>query len=275
MIQTVRIARKLGPKPILFMALAASCAGGQISSNRHGVYVQLSEQIYPISLADGPPHPEFKWPSKEKGRQIRSQLHNLVREEIGSVLSNTEARSKVLAKALVALQGQSNLGGDDGGNLPFIRFFELNGIPTMAVGYSVAFGGLAIPESDPYLEFYQKIDGIWTFKAKSPIDAGFDGSSFEISMVVSGVEGQAWFLAWRKTFGDPSCSLRVRLFAFDGTRASRIWSQDKLIHGEVFVSKASIRLSFDREYHSRFRVEEVLKVTPTGLRVASRKTVFR
>jgi hypothetical protein len=95
-------------------------------------YVQLSEQIYPISLADRHPHPEFKWPSRQKGRQIRSQLRNLVREEIGAVLANTEARTNVLKKAVVALQGKSRL--DDGGNLPFIGSFELNGIPTLAVG---------------------------------------------------------------------------------------------------------------------------------------------
>ena len=180
---------------------------------------------------------------------------------------------------MAALQGESNLGKawprGEGSNLPFVQSFELDGIPTLALGYSVAFGGLASPESDPYLEFYQKIDGIWTFKAKSPIDAGFFGSSFDISRVVSGVAGQAWFLVWRRTFGDPSCTLSVRLFAFDGTHASRIWSQNKLTRGEVSVSKASIQLSFEKEYHSRFRVEEVLKVTPSGLRVAARKTVFR
>jgi hypothetical protein len=130
------------------------------------------------------------------------------------------------------------------------------------VGYSVAFGGLAIPESDPYLEFYQKIDGVWTFKAKSPIDAAFDGSSFDISRVVSGVAGQAWFLAWRTTFGDTGCRVRLRLIAFDGMHVSRIWSQNGLTRGEVSVSKASIQLSFDKEYHSRFRVEEVLRSLP-------------
>jgi hypothetical protein len=279
----VQIARKLA-KLILFASLAATSAADHFSATRqserrHSIYVQLSEQIYPISLEDGRPHPEFKWPSKEKQRQIRSQLQNLVREEIGAVLANTEARTNVLKKAVVALQGENNLGKawprGEGGNVPFVQSFELDGITTLVVGYSVAFGGLAIPQSDPYLEFYQKIDGIWTFKAKSSIDAAFDGSSFDISWVVSGVAGQAWFLAWRKTFGDPSCSLSVRLLAFDGMHASRIWSQDKLIHGEVSVSKASIQLSFDKEYHSRFRVEEALKVTPAGLHVASRKTVFQ
>jgi len=160
----VLIARKLGPKLLLFASLAATGADVHRSpihegERRHSVYVRLSEQIYPISLipfGDGRPHPEQKCHSKEKDRQIRSQLHNLVQEEIGSVLANTDVRTNVLKKVVVALQGQSSLAGE-GGNLPFLQFFELNGIPTLAVGYSVAFGGLAIPRSDPYLEFYQAL----------------------------------------------------------------------------------------------------------------------
>jgi len=271
------IAGKLVLIVFLFGSLATTAADSPSpageSRRRHDLYIRLSEQIYPVSLNDGQSHPEFKFPSAEKIGQIRLQLHDLMREEIGSALANGAASPDQLRKAMIALQEKSSL-GEMGGNLPFVQSLELDGVPTLAVGYSVAFGGLAIPASDPWLEFYQKINGIWTFKAQSPIDAAFYGSSFFIAPLAPGVDGQAWFLTWRETFGDTGARLRLRLFAFDGTRAGRIWSENERIAGKVSVSKSSVELSFDKEYHSRYRVEEVLEVVPTGLRVASRKTAF-
>lgn len=173
----------------------------------------------------------------------------------------------------MSLQGTGNLSGwqGDAGNLPFVFFFLLKGVPSLAVGYSVVYGGLAIPQADPYLDVYQKIQGSWVFKAEAPVDSKFFGSSFFISPITAGDPGEEWFLTWRKTFGDAGSRLRLRLFALDGANWRTTWSRNELTSGKVSVSKSSIKLSFDKEYHSSLRVFETYEVTPRGVRLRARK----
>ncbi len=257
---------------IILAALVTLCATptSRQSLARQKKYTDLSAQIFPIHNAQ----PDFEWPSPGKERQIRSRLHQLIRDEIDLTLAAGSVPKDVLRASIVALQGAATLSGwqKESGDLPFVSF-SIKGVPSVAVGYSVVYGGLAIPQADAYLEIYQQISGKWSFKIGAPIDSNFAGSSFFISQITAGRPEEQWFLAWRKTFGDTGSRLRLRLFAFNGTDWRPLWRRDELTAGEVSVSKSYIQLSFAKEYHSALRVIERYKISLTGMRLNTRRIV--
>lgn len=164
-------------------------------------------------------------------------------------------------KAIVAVQGQS-------ADSPFADFFQLNGLPNLAVAYVILQGGEAIPDTQPYLEFFEKMNGSWGIKAEAPTQSDFRGHSFSVSKIDSGVPNEAWFLAWGTTIGNPGTPMNVRLYGFDGITVRTVWKRDDLTHGVATVGKDSVTLEYDREYQSSDpdnRVHEVLHVTPSGL----------
>jgi hypothetical protein len=239
-------------------------------TQRHEAYAQLNDQIFPLSHAEDR---NFRPPPEAKEMEVRSQLHNLVMDQICSDLGQPHPSDEALRSDIAAVQGKMNLsvawGKDEAGNLPFVSSFELNGVRTFAVGYAVAYGGTAIPASDAYLEFYIQAGGRCKLQAKAEIDPEYFGSSFFISPIDSGWPLQTWFLTWRKTFGDTGSRLRLRLYAFDGLNVRSIWERSGLIAGTVQVSNQSITLEYDREYRSSDplnRARETLHIEPTGLR---------
>jgi hypothetical protein len=79
---------------------------------------------------------------------------------------------------------------------------------------------------------------------------------------------EAWFLAWGRTIGDTGARVKLRLYGFDGNTVRTIWKRDGLTNGDVTVTKDSVTLEYDREYHSsdpNNLVHETLHISPNGL----------
>lgn len=88
---------------------------------------------------------------------------------------------------------------------------------SLAVGYVLLQGGDFIPDTQPYLEFWDQTNDTWSMRAESPRRADFRGRDFFISQIDPGVPGEVWFLAWGMTIGNPGNPVDVRLYAFDGS----------------------------------------------------------
>jgi hypothetical protein len=227
------------------------------TSQRHAKYAQLNRQIFHThGDADSGRVLATEW-----AVEIHSQLHKLISDEIASALSAPTPSESDVINAIIAVQGEST-------DVPFAKFFELNGIKSLAVGYVILQGDDAIPDTRPYLEFYDRMNGSWEMKAEAPTRSDFRGCTFFVSQMHSPIPSESWFLVWGKTIGDTGSRLRIRLYAFDGNTVHAIWKRDDLTYGEITASPTSVDLEYDREYKStdpNNRVHETLHVSPNGL----------
>jgi hypothetical protein len=174
-------------------------------AQRHAAYAQLHRQIFHTYDDEE----SGRVPSLEKAREIQSRLHQLLSEEIASSLNSPNVSADDVINGIIAVQGQRR-------EKPFADFFQLNGIKSLAVGYVILRGNQAIPDTQPYLEFYDQANGAWVIKAEAPTRSDFRGHTFCVSELDSGIAAEAWFLAWGVMIGNPAAPVDLRLYAFDG-----------------------------------------------------------
>lgn len=231
----------------------SDAAASDDRAQRNAVYLQLRRQIF-HTYDD---QESGRVQSLAKANEIRGHLHMLLSREILDVLSARVASASDVVAGITAVQGSIR-------DKPFADFFELKGIKSLAVGYVILQGNDAIPDTQPYLEVWDQTNGTWARKAEAPTRSDFQGHTFCVSPIDAGVGGEAWFLAWGMTIGNPGTPVNVRLYAFDGNTVRTVWKRDDLTRGHVTVSKASVVLQYDREYRSsdpNNRVQETLYKT--------------
>ena len=141
-------------------------------NQRHASYAQLNRQIF--GQHDDPASDKLHVSQWDRIAAIRSQLHQLISDEINDVLVTLNPTADDVKNAIVAVQGEST-------DKPFANFFELNGIKSLAVGYIILQGDDAIADTQPYLEFYSRTNGNWTVKAAASTLSDFRGRTFLIS----------------------------------------------------------------------------------------------
>ena len=238
---------------------------GELES-RHVTYVQLNRQIFARHQDPDSEKAHISQPDRVAG--IRSQLHKLLVDEIDSTLNGPSPSASNVKNAVTSVQGDIALPPDDMTNTPLAEPFELNGIQSLAVAYAILEGGEAIPDTQPYLEFYNRMNGSWEKKAQAPTQSDFHGRTFFVSQMNSGIPGEAWFLVWGMTIGNPGTPVNVRLYGFDGYTVRTVWKRDGLTRGVVTATKDSVTLDYDREYRSvdpNNRAHEVLHVSANGI----------
>jgi hypothetical protein len=237
------------------------------AQQRHATYIQLNRHIF--ARHEDADSEKFHISQPGKVAEIRSQLHKLISDEIDSVLNGPAPSADNVKTAIANIQGEMALPVDDMTNTPFAARFALNGIQSLAVAYAILEGGEAIPDTQAYLELYDRSNGRWEMKAEAPTRSDFRGRTFFVSQMDSGIPGEAWFLAWGMRIGNPGTPINVRLYGFDGNAVRTVWKRDGLTRGLITASKDSVTLEYDREYNSNDptdRVHETLHVSPNGLR---------
>jgi hypothetical protein len=233
------------------------------------IYLQLNRKIF--ARHEDQDSEKMHVSQDEKVSQIRAQLHDLTTQAVSVALQGATPSAKDVTGAVSSLHGEMSFASmtlSRQTNTPFADLFKLNGIESLAVGYVIMQGGEFLPDTQPYLEFWDKSNGVWTIRAEAPTRSDFRGHDFFISKLDSGTPGEVWFLAWGQIIGNTGAAVDVRLYAFDGAAVRTVWKRDYLSLGEVTVSNSSVILEYDRVYKSRDlnnRVRETLHVTPNGL----------
>lgn len=157
---------------------------------RHAAYLGTNGQIFASHEDPGSGKLNF---SDAKASAATKQLHEMIAAEIDLALSAQKVSAKNVTSAIAALQGEMNL-SDSGPyftNTPFAKFFTLNGVRNAAVAYVILQGDDRKPDTQTYLDFYDDASGTWTKKATAPTMADFEGCSFSVAEVNSGLPGEA------------------------------------------------------------------------------------
>ncbi len=231
---------------------------------RHQEYVQLNRQIY---ARHGDPESGKLNGADDKVKSTSQQLRGMISREIETALSASKPSDAGITAAISKLQGDdlSMAGWAPDMNIPFGKLFTLDGIQTLAVGYVILQGGDAIPDTQAYLEFYDKSSGVWKKKASAPTRSDFERLTFSLAQLKSGVPGEAWFLAWGTIIGSSHGSKNVYLYAFDGSTVRTIWQRKQLPGGTVTAAADSVTLEYEDNQAPDGRAQEVLHVTASGL----------
>ena len=123
----------------------------------------------------------------------------------------------------------------------------------------------AIPDTHPYLEFYDNSSGTWQKKASASTLDEFRGYRFSVAQMKSPVLSEAWFLAWGSAIGNSQGSVYLHLYAFDGSTVRTVWSRGPVTAGQVKVAPGSVTLDYEDDNTPTGMAHEVLQVTSNGL----------
>ena len=234
--------------------------------SRRARYVLLDRQIF-AQHAD-PDSEKNHISQPDKVAEIGSQLRKLLSDEIDSVLLGPGFLSEQGKRRYYKCPGRHGAPVDDMTNTPFASPFVLSGVPGFAIAYAILEGGEIIPDTQPYLVFYDRSNGRFEMKAEAPTLLHFRARTFFVSQMDSGIPGEAWFLAWGMTVGNPGTPVNVRLYWFCGNAVRTVWKRDGLTARIVTARKNSVTLEYDWEYKSNDRnnrVRETLHVTANEL----------
>ncbi|MBV9294013.1 MAG: hypothetical protein JO145_00465 [Acidobacteriaceae bacterium] len=146
-------------------AQTSNPASVHVDASSIHLYTQLNRQIY------GQPA------SKAKELEIRGELHQLISSQIVAILNRSKSSGTELREAIKTLQGKFAMWSRET-NTPLSKDFELTGIPTTAVAYATLEGGEAVPATQRYLEFYDRLYGEWRLAASSSSREDFEGCTF-------------------------------------------------------------------------------------------------
>jgi hypothetical protein len=229
-------------------------------------YTQLSRHIF-VSPDDDPeslrtPHLD----QKDQVAEVVAKLRGMVTERIESLLSTPNPIGTTIADSIRHLQSTSleTWGASEFTNTPFAEVFVLNRRQNLAVAYTILRGGVAIPDSEPYLDFYTENGGKWELKGTAATD--LQSSSLFVRRLAGPFPEQSWYLVWGNRLGESGSRLNMRLYGFDGNSVRTIWQRDDLEGGTVEVTDNSVTLEYFKKYHDAESVHEVLYVMPDGLR---------
>jgi len=208
---------------------------------RHTEYFQLNRQIY--TRHEDPGSGQL---SDAKAAAASEKLHEMISSEIDRALADPKPSERRVGSAIAALQGDLSLNEFDTetANTPFVKFFSLNGIQSVAISYAIIQGGDAIPDTQTYLDFYDNASGVWRKKTTAPTVKDFEGCTYFVSQLRSGLPGEAWFFAWGVPIGSTRSAARARLYAFDGFTVRTIWKRDLLAYAKVKVTPDTVSLDY-------------------------------
>jgi hypothetical protein len=198
---------------------------------------------------------------------ISKQLDSMIAREVETALAAPKPSAESIVASISALQGSMSLSewGLDATNMPFARLFSLNGIQTAAIAYVIMQGGGATPDTQTHLSFYDTASGNWAKKATAPTLRDFEGYTFSVAQLNSGVPGEVWFLAWGAPFGSSHASMRIRLYSFDGSTVRTIWKRDNLDGGKVTAAPDTVTIDFLDTKDPSIERHELFHVSPDGL----------
>lgn len=234
------------------------------AQKRHEIYREANRQVY--ARHEDPGSGKLN-ASEQNVRSIAKQLDSMISQEIETALSTPKPSPQSIISAIAALQGDISLSkwGTEETNTPFARLFSLNGIQTAAVAYVILQGGDATPDTHPYLVFYDKASGDWSKKAIAPTVHDFEGYTFSVAQLNSGVSGEACFLAWGIPFASSHGSVRVRLYSFDGFKVDTTWERDNLDGGRVTVGADTVTIDYLDQRDPSIEKHELFHVEPDGV----------
>lgn len=240
----------------------ASVAQGISRCNAQSdAYAKLNRPLIIRGREDAERYPALK------GRAT-DELHAYVVAQLLTQLSVIGAQPAKLTSFLRCMQGNGpeyrNLYLFT--NLPFA--FTLDGDkPTVAVGFVLYRGGIAIPDLRPYLEVFQQQDGNW--KDLGNVGADFEARTFFVWLLKPGKPGQHWFLIAGNRLGDTGTRLRLAIAAFDGATFREIWAMPDLAYGVLAGIRGDDVLVGGHHTNAQGRGEEFCDrytVIPSGLK---------
>jgi hypothetical protein len=115
----------------------------------------------------------------EPGDSITARLRGIVEGEVISHLDVSPNSEQAVRNAVTEIQAfRPDADPTTITNAPFVRVYDLTGARQAAVAYILDEGREFLPDVQPYLEFYDKLDGDWRLRATAPTMEEFRAGTF-------------------------------------------------------------------------------------------------
>jgi len=201
-------------------------------------------------------------PSPATALQYRKTLRDLIGETVADTLrqSDKSGLANNVVSSVRILQGKMHERLED---LPVAITGRTKGHDALVFAFEILQGAAAIPEPEPYIQFYVNMSNFWYLAAEAPRD--LSKFAMKVQSVVSPVPGEMWILAQGKHNGDNRARVYARLYAFDGTSVRTVWERDALHGGEINVTDDRITVTYYDPGKWDPANREEYAITSTGL----------
>jgi hypothetical protein len=167
-------------------------------------------------------------------------LHDLVTPTVLDALQQgDDNRAERVRTSILDLQSGFQERSD---HLPYAQQTSIRGQEAVTVAFSIMQGASAIPEPEPFIQFYVSAHNVRYLAAEAPPD--FSGRGVQVQQLRSLVENQIWVLAWGQRYGDNRARVIARLYAFDGGSVRTLWGRDDLLGGSIGFRDQRITVTF-------------------------------
>lgn len=247
---------------IFFFVLNPQPISGQTTKQTQ--YAEIEDLIYPRLSTSLERAAQRNWPipSPAAASQHIQALHNLVVDTVIEALQDSPPPKRIekVTASVRNLQGEAHKNIT---KLPYSASSSIKGRDVVTVVFQVLRGGMAIPEPEPFIQFYIPTGNSWYLAAEAPPD--LSGLGVEAHQLKSPAENEVWLLAWGMRYGDTGARRNVRLFVFDGASVRTLWQREGLLGGRIQVNGDHITVNhYDPTNRLRDISEEYL-VIPQGL----------
>ena len=201
-------------------------------------------------------------PDSEQAMRHIQALHDLVTPTVVDALQQADNRAERVRMSILDLQSGFQERPD---HLPYVKPTAIRGQGVAIVAFSIMQGASAIPEPEPFIQFYISTSNSWFLAAEAPQD--LSGRAVQVQQLKSPLESETWVLAWGRRYGDNGARVTARLYAFDGGSVRTLWGRDELLGGGIAVNENRVTVTYyDPARRSLDPPEnEEYQITPHGL----------
>jgi hypothetical protein len=150
------------------------------------------------------------------------------------------------------------------GNKPVsIERGRLDGLEVALIGYSITYGGAALPHASPVVEAFRRIGS--SYEEVAYAGQSLDGSSIRLEKLNSPIAGEIWIFAHGQQSQVMQYHEKMCIYSFDGYRLRELWSAERPLKGAEFkITKDVVRITYEDEAHEGPLLVKTIALTVNG-----------
>jgi hypothetical protein len=257
---------------VIPLVLAAQTTS-QTTRLRESVAGRIGSLSKSLRFRDAPGEQQYRTVKN----QLTLQIHGMIDDYIAQAFDPAQSKATEIQEALTELLGEHKHDSQYSGP-PFASLNELRNGFSLVVGYMLVRGGNAVNESAVSIRGYHAEAGQFRFSDSTGQD--FDGYGLFVRQLASPVAGESWLFVWGPLSGFNGNKVRIRLYAFDGTKFRTVWDPGDVLNMTVDFSNDGFAVThLDEDHYQNRRPPYYLRddyvLTPDGALRASSQYVVK
>lgn len=120
---------------------------------------------------------------------------------------------------------------------------SIDGMRVFVIAYSIAHGGMGLPESTAVIEGFRRIAGRYEYAASA--GAEMANTSLDLGSLPSPRTNELWLLAHGKQMRVMQYHQRFAIYSFDGFEFHLLWKHEPLLQSSFQFSNKTLQITYD------------------------------